>query len=100
MYKAGVFQLVHPSKGGGQQVQDVDKECNLETLKDTLLQTYFPNGVCIANGNMKREDILANVVSYAGHELLTTINDQEFTVGLYCDSRKSNPTRIYLQTEI
>ena len=99
MYKAGVFHLVHPAKGGGQQMHDIDKECTLEKLKERLLETYFPNGVCIANGNMRRENVFAKVVSYTGHELPTTVNDQEFTVGLYCDSRKSNPIRIYLQTE-
>ncbi|XP_053387214.1 uncharacterized protein LOC128551002 [Mercenaria mercenaria] len=93
-----LYRLVHPAKGGGQFVQDVNKGCTLSELKSLLIDLYFPRGHCKA-GNLHVNEVDATVVNYSGHTLPETIGDDPFTVGLYCDSRKSNPVRIYLQTE-
>lgn len=98
MLHPDVFSLMHPAKGGGQQVRDIPKDCNFTELHKLLLDMYFPDGQCKAS-NLDIIDLDASIVSYSGHPLPNTVEDKPFTVGLYCDSRKSNPIRIYLQTK-
>ena len=85
--------------GGGSQVIDVDKECNLVELQATILNVYFPNGKSEPK-NMLINNLSFFIASFSGQGLPDLEESGGFTVGRYFQYVKSTPVRLYLHTNI
>jgi hypothetical protein len=94
---SNVYKIVTVKDGGGQQVIDVNKDSDLEQLKEIILNIYFPNGRSEVKC-LELNELGYFIASFSGQQLPGLEEFGGFTVGSYCRFVKSSPVRLYLHT--
>ncbi|XP_069133144.1 uncharacterized protein [Argopecten irradians] len=96
MVKGNAYQLISASKGGGQHILDIEKDCNKDQLLSQILGVFLPNGRSVAQ-NIILEEVHSHLATFSGEALPQMPGG--FTVGKYVGGVKTHPIRIYLHTE-
>jgi len=73
----------------------LDKSADLSSVRQTLLNLFFPNGKSKAM-KLDVNDLICNIANFNGDNIASTVKDP-FTVESYI-AGKSNPVRLYLHT--
>ena len=93
--KQGLYKVVPASKGGGQQVLDVPKQCSHSDLVKLVCDCYFPNGYSKWQG-LHLKNLMFFIGNFTGEEVPTM--EGNFTFAKYVLMQPSTPMRLYLHT--
>lgn len=94
---------VPESKGGGSRSINASKSATLSELKEQICNVYFTDGHAPLY-ELKLADLDVFLANFSGIQIEETIKTSEgdnvsFTFGLYLETQKSSPIRIYLHTK-